>query len=140
MNTKPIRCVGHPDFHDRQILSLAQVQSEIQVNVVGSTGKHYLVRFEGVRSVESDSPEEMMLYGLSEADGESESLRRCDFVNRFVASVNNPPILLGTSSFTAAGWQGSFYPKGMRPADYLAFYAEHFHPIEVDASQGTKAE
>jgi hypothetical protein len=24
----------------------------------------------------------------------------------------------------------------MRPADYLAFYAEHFHPVEVDASQG----
>jgi len=57
-----------------------------------------------------------------------------------VASVNNPSILLGTSSFTAAGWQGSFYPKEMRPADYLAFYAAHFHPVKVDASQGTKAE
>jgi hypothetical protein len=33
-----------------------------------------------------------------------------------------------------------FYPKGMRPADYLVFYAEHIHPVEVDASQGTKAE
>jgi hypothetical protein len=38
--------------------------------------------------------------------------------------VNHPPILLGTSSFTAAGWQGSFYPKRMRPADCLAFYAD----------------
>jgi tetratricopeptide (TPR) repeat protein len=38
--------------------------------------------------------------------------------------VNHPPILLGTSSFTAAGWDGSFYPKGMRSSDYLAFYAE----------------
>jgi uncharacterized protein YecE (DUF72 family) len=45
-----------------------------------------------------------------------------------------PPILLGTSSFTADGWQGSFYPKGMRPADYLAFYAEHFHTVEVDST------
>jgi uncharacterized protein YecE (DUF72 family) len=54
--------------------------------------------------------------------------------------VNHPPILLGTSSFTAAGWQGSFYPKRMRPADYLAFYAEHFLAAEVDASQGTKAQ
>jgi hypothetical protein len=43
-----------------------------------------------------------------------------------LSAVNHPPILLGTSSFTAAGWNGSFYPKGMRPADYLAFYAEHF--------------
>jgi uncharacterized protein YecE (DUF72 family) len=39
-----------------------------------------------------------------------------------LSRVIHPPILLGTSSFTAAGWQGSFYPKGIRPADYLAFY------------------
>jgi len=48
--------------------------------------------------------------------------------------VNHPPILLGTSSFTAIGWQGSFYPKTMRPADYLAFYAEQFHTVEVDST------
>jgi uncharacterized protein YecE (DUF72 family) len=48
--------------------------------------------------------------------------------------VNHPPILLGTSSFTAAGWEGSFYPKGMRSTDYLAFYAEHFHTVEVDST------
>jgi hypothetical protein len=28
----------------------------------------------------------------------------------------------------------------MRPAEYLVFYAAHFHPVEVDASQGTKAQ
>jgi hypothetical protein len=38
-----------------------------------------------------------------------------------LSRVNHPPILLGTSSFTAAGWDGSFYPKGMRSSDYLAF-------------------
>jgi uncharacterized protein YecE (DUF72 family) len=48
--------------------------------------------------------------------------------------VHDPPILLGTSSFTAAGWNGSFYPKGMRPADYLAFYAERFHTVEADST------
>jgi uncharacterized protein YecE (DUF72 family) len=48
--------------------------------------------------------------------------------------VTLPPILLGTSSFTATGWQGSFYPKGMKPSDYLAFYAEHFHTVEVDST------
>src|ERR1700680_618153 len=45
-----------------------------------------------------------------------------------------PGILLGTSAFTAAGWEGSFYPKGMRSADYLAFYAKHFHTVEVDST------
>jgi len=43
-------------------------------------------------------------------------------------------ILLGTSSFTAQGWEGTFYPKGMRSADYLAFYSEHFHTVEVDST------
>jgi uncharacterized protein YecE (DUF72 family) len=43
-------------------------------------------------------------------------------------------ILLGTSSFTASGWVGSFYPKGMRPADYLTFYAQHFQTVEVDST------
>jgi uncharacterized protein YecE (DUF72 family) len=45
-----------------------------------------------------------------------------------------PGIYLGTSSFTAAGWEGTFYPKGMRSADYLAFYAEHFATVEVDST------
>jgi uncharacterized protein YecE (DUF72 family) len=48
--------------------------------------------------------------------------------------VSETPILLGTSSFSATGWEGSFYPKGMRPADYLAFYAEHFNTVEVDST------
>jgi uncharacterized protein YecE (DUF72 family) len=46
----------------------------------------------------------------------------------------NPPILLGTSSFTATGWQGSFYPKGLRPADYLSYYAQHFDTVEIDST------
>jgi len=45
-----------------------------------------------------------------------------------------PGMYLGTSAFTAAGWEGSFYPKGMRSADYLAFYAEHFPTVEVDST------
>jgi len=28
----------------------------------------------------------------------------------------HPPILLGTSSFTAARWNGSFYPRGLKPS------------------------
>jgi uncharacterized protein YecE (DUF72 family) len=45
-----------------------------------------------------------------------------------------PGMYLGTSSFTAAGWEGTFYPKGMRSADYLAFYADHFPTVEVDST------
>jgi uncharacterized protein YecE (DUF72 family) len=48
--------------------------------------------------------------------------------------VNHPSILLGTSSFAASGWERTFYPKGMRSADYLSFYADHFHTVEVDST------
>lgn len=44
------------------------------------------------------------------------------------------PIYLGTSSFTASGWEHSFYPAGMKPADYLTFYATRFHTVEVDST------
>ena len=52
----------------------------------------------------------------------------------YTLRVSLPPILLGTSSFTATGWERSFYPKGMRAADYLGFYAERFHTVEVDST------
>ncbi len=41
-------------------------------------------------------------------------------------------IRLGTSAFTAAGWEGTFYPAGAKPADYLRHYAEHFDTVELD--------
>jgi uncharacterized protein YecE (DUF72 family) len=48
--------------------------------------------------------------------------------------VDYPPVLLGTSSFTAEGWERSFYPKGMRSQDYLGFYAQRFPTVEVDST------
>src|SRR5713101_3587251 len=45
-----------------------------------------------------------------------------------------PGIRLGTSAFTAAGWENSFYPKGMKPADYLSYYATKFDTVEVDST------
>jgi Protein of unknown function DUF72 len=48
--------------------------------------------------------------------------------------MNHSPILLGTSLFTASGREASFYPKGIRAADYLTFYADHFRTVEVDAT------
>jgi len=43
-------------------------------------------------------------------------------------------IRIGTSAFTASGWEHSFYPKGMKPADYLTFYATKFDTVEVDST------
>ena len=43
-------------------------------------------------------------------------------------------ILAGTSAFTAAGWEGTFYPAGMKAADYLRFYATRFRTVEVDST------
>jgi uncharacterized protein YecE (DUF72 family) len=45
-----------------------------------------------------------------------------------------PPVYLGTSGFTAAGWVGSFYPAMLKAADYLSFYADHFETVEVDST------
>jgi uncharacterized protein YecE (DUF72 family) len=44
------------------------------------------------------------------------------------------PLHLGTSAFTAAGWEGSFYPAGMQPRDFLSFYATKFDTVEVDST------
>jgi hypothetical protein len=62
--------------------------------------------------------------------------RECLILDGLRHTLRREPssILLGTSSFTASGWEGSFYPKGMRSADYLAFYAEHFYTVEVDST------
>ncbi|MFQ5912137.1 MAG: DUF72 domain-containing protein [Nitrospinota bacterium] len=43
-------------------------------------------------------------------------------------------LFLGTSSWTAEGWEKSFYPPGTRPSDYLTAYARVFHTVECDAT------
>ena len=45
-----------------------------------------------------------------------------------------PGIFLGTSSFTAAGWAGTFYPEGIRPREFLSYYATQFATVEVDST------
>ena len=40
-----------------------------------------------------------------------------------------PGILPGTSAFTAAGWEGSFYPRGTQPRKAVLAIME---PIELD--------
>jgi uncharacterized protein YecE (DUF72 family) len=41
---------------------------------------------------------------------------------------------IGTSAFTAAGWPGTFYPEGTKPADYLTYYATKFSTVEIDST------
>lgn len=43
-------------------------------------------------------------------------------------------IRVGTSAFTPAGWENAFYPEGMKPADYLTYYATKFDTVEVDSA------
>ena len=43
-------------------------------------------------------------------------------------------IRLGTSAFTAAGWETAFYPPGMKPSEYLSYYATQFDTVEVDST------
>jgi len=45
-----------------------------------------------------------------------------------------PSLYIGTSAFTAAGWEGSFYPEGTKPADFLRYYAQHFNSVEIDST------
>jgi Protein of unknown function DUF72 len=52
-------------------------------------------------------------------------------------SAKIPPMAdlrIGTSAFTASGWEHSFYPKGMKPADYLSHYATKFDTVEIDST------
>jgi uncharacterized protein YecE (DUF72 family) len=46
----------------------------------------------------------------------------------------SPEIRIGTSAFTAAGWETAFYPAGMKPAAYLTYYATKFDTVEVDST------
>lgn len=43
-------------------------------------------------------------------------------------------IRLGTSGLTAPGWEGTFYPAGLKPSQYLAYYAQHFDSLEIDST------
>jgi uncharacterized protein YecE (DUF72 family) len=50
-------------------------------------------------------------------------------------------VRVGTSSFTANGWQGIFYPAKLKPASHLAYYAKQFDTVEIDSTfYGTPAD
>lgn len=41
---------------------------------------------------------------------------------------------VGTSAFTAAGWEGVFYPEGVKSGEYLSYYSQQFGTVEVDST------
>lgn len=41
---------------------------------------------------------------------------------------------VGTSGWSYAGWQGTFYPEKMKPKEYLQFYATKFNNTEINSS------
>ncbi len=43
-------------------------------------------------------------------------------------------LYIGTSAFTAAGWEGTFYPPGTKSADFPSYYATKFNSVEVDST------
>lgn len=51
-----------------------------------------------------------------------------------VESPDMSDLHIGTSAFTASGWESAFYPAGMKPADYLTYYATKFDTVEVDST------
>ena len=53
---------------------------------------------------------------------------------KVVRPYAEPGLYLGTSSFTAAGWEGSFYPRGTKSRDFLSYYATQFATVEVDST------
>jgi hypothetical protein len=77
--------VGSPDFHDGHITAVTPdiANGRLEVTVRGYSGRYYIVRFEGVRSIESESLEGMLLYALHESDSGENALRLFTFLNWF---------------------------------------------------------
>ena len=48
--------------------------------------------------------------------------------------MNASSLYLGTSSWTAVGWETAFYPPNTKKADYLPFYAGRFNSVEIDST------
>jgi uncharacterized protein YecE (DUF72 family) len=44
------------------------------------------------------------------------------------------PVRIGTCGWSYQDWEGVFYPKGLKPGEYLTYYARHFPVVEVDST------
>jgi uncharacterized protein YecE (DUF72 family) len=48
--------------------------------------------------------------------------------------IGEARVLVGTSGFSFPDWVGPFYPQGMKPGEFLGFYARHFDVVEVNST------
>ena len=48
--------------------------------------------------------------------------------------ILHPKFFLGTSSWSTKDWEGTVYPQGTPPGDYLAYYAKRYRTVEVDST------
>ncbi len=51
-----------------------------------------------------------------------------------MATAETFPFRLGTSSFSATGWVGTFYPPATKPKDYLKHYSRRLDTVEIDST------
>jgi uncharacterized protein YecE (DUF72 family) len=77
-------------------------------------------------------PIQPSLFALDKSDDAVAPVTPQEFVRPF--EIPDTQILLGTSAFTANGWEGSFYPPGMKSRDFLSYYATQFATVEVDST------
>ena len=45
-----------------------------------------------------------------------------------------PEFFVGTSGFSYSEWRGTFYPRGLKPADMLGYYAQRLPTVEVNTT------
>jgi len=64
---------------------------------------------------------------LFELEKPSESVNHSNIERPF----SLPNIFLGTSSFTAKGWEGAFYPASIPSRDFFSYYARQFQTVEI---------
>jgi Protein of unknown function DUF72 len=43
-------------------------------------------------------------------------------------------VRVGTSGWSYPSWRPGFYPEGLQPAEFLAFYARHFDTVELNST------
>jgi len=46
-----------------------------------------------------------------------------------------PQFFVGTSGFSYSEWRGKFYPRGLKPAEMLGYYAHRLHTVEVGGGE-----
>lgn len=45
-----------------------------------------------------------------------------------------PALYTGTSSWSSTDWYDVFYPRGLKPAEFIAYYATRYPAVEIDAT------